>query len=102
MAEATSETQKVKYFADQFDDEEVLYVFHRHPVVMRKGLVLAMFGPLIGILPAAVKPELGFGFFFGGLAAGFILGILCFMPSWIGWMKYESRISITNTVTGRS
>lgn len=85
MAEATSGTQKVKYFADQFDDEEVLYVFHRHPVVMRKGLVLAMFGPLIGILPAAVKPELGFGFFFGGLAAGFILGILCFMPSWIGW-----------------
>ena len=42
-----------KYFADQFDDEEVLYVFHRHPVVMRKGLVLAMFGPLIGIMPAA-------------------------------------------------
>ena len=85
MAEATSETQKVKYFADQFDDEEVLYVFHRHPVVMRKGLVLAMFGPLIGILPAAVKPELGFPFFFGGLAAGFTLGILCFLPSWIGW-----------------
>ena len=73
-----------KYFADQFDDEEVLYVFHRHPVVMRKGLVLAMFGPLLGIIPAAVKPELGFGFFFGGLAAGFIFGILCFMPSWIG------------------
>ena len=74
-----------KYFADQFDDEEVLYVFHRHPVVMRKGLVLAMFGPLIGIMPAAIKPDLGFGFFFGGLGAGFILGILCFLPSWIGW-----------------
>lgn len=94
MAEATSETQKVKYFADQFDDEEVLFVFHRHPVVMRKGLVLAMFGPLIGILPAAVKPDLGFGFFFGGLAAGFILGILCFMPSWIGW--HFSVFIVTN------
>ena len=85
MAEVNSEKTKVKYFSDQFDDEEVLYVFHRHPVVMRKGLVLAMFGPLVGILPAAIKPELGFGFFFGGLAAGFILGFLCFLPSWIGW-----------------
>lgn len=84
----------IKYFADQFDDEEVLYVFHRHPVVMRKGLVLAMFGPLIGIMPAAIKPELGFSFFFGGLAAGFILGILCFLPSWIGW--HFSIFIITN------
>lgn len=74
-----------KYFEDQFDDETVLYVFRRHPVVMRKGLVLAMFGPLIGILPAAIKPDLGFSFFFGGLAAGFILGFLVILPSWIGW-----------------
>lgn len=74
-----------KYFSDQFDDEEVLYVFHKHPIVMRKGLVLAMFGPLVGIMPAAIKPELGFTFFFGGLAAGFVLGILAFMPAWIGW-----------------
>ena len=98
MAEVNSEKllqkTKIKYFADQFDDEEVLYVFHRHPVVMRKGLVLAMFGPLIGIMPTALKPELGFGFFFGGLAAGFLLGILCFMPSWIGW--HFSVFVITN------
>lgn len=84
----------IKYFADQFDDEEVLYVFHRHPVVMRKGLVLAMFGPLLGIIPAAVRPELGFGFFFGGLAAGIIFGILCFMPSWINW--HFSVFIVTN------
>ena len=74
-----------KYFADQFDDEEVLYVFHKHPVVMRKGLVLAMLGPLIGIIPAAVKPDLGFGWFFGGLAAGFLLGLLLLFPAWIAW-----------------
>lgn len=74
-----------KYFADQFDDEEVLYVFHKHPIVMRRGLVLGMMGPLLGILPAAFKPELGFGFFFGGLAAGCLLGLLLFAPSWIGW-----------------
>jgi hypothetical protein len=26
-----------KYFADQFEDEEVLFVFRKHPIVMRKG-----------------------------------------------------------------
>jgi len=74
-----------KYFEDQFDDEEVLFVFHKHPIVMRKGLVFGMLGPLIGIIPAAIKPDLGFGIFFGGLAAGCILGLLIFAPSWISW-----------------
>lgn len=77
--------QTQKYFADQFDDEEVLYVFRKHPVVMRTGLVLAMLGPLAGVIPAAVRPELGFGWFFGGLAAGVVAGLLLFLPSWIAW-----------------
>ncbi len=74
-----------KYFEDQFDDEEVLFVFHKHPIVMRRGLVYGMLGPLIGIIPAAIKPELGFGFFFGGLAVGLLIGLLIFTPSWISW-----------------
>lgn len=77
--------QKHKYFEDQFDDETVLYVFRKHPVVMRKGLVLGMLGPLIGVIPAAVRPDLGFGAFFGGLAVGVLLGLVLFFPSWIGW-----------------
>lgn len=86
-SEQTPETSEkpVKYFDDQFDDEEVLYVFHKHPIVMRKGLVFGMFGPLLGILPAAIRPELGMGFFFGGLIVGCLLGLLIFAPSWIGW-----------------
>lgn len=80
MAEQTK-----KIFADQFDDEEVLVVFRKHPVVMRKGLVLALIGPLIGVIPAAVKPTLGFGWFFGGLAIGFALGLLLYLPAWIAW-----------------
>lgn len=83
--EEKAEKKPDKYFTDQFDDEEVLYVFHKHPIVMRRGLVLGMMGPLLGILPAAIKPDLGFPAFFGGLAAGFILGLLLFAPSWIGW-----------------
>ena len=89
MAEAKQKSDQRpghhKYFEDQFDDEEVLFVFHKHPIVMRKGLVFGMMGPLAGVIPAAIKPELGFTAFFGGLAAGCILGLLIFAPSWIGW-----------------
>src|ERR1700685_2971249 len=79
------QSAKPKYFEDQFDDEEVLYVFHKHPIVMRKGLVFGMLGPLAGILPSFFKPELGFGVFFGGLLIGAVVGLLIFFPSWIGW-----------------
>lgn len=74
-----------KYFKDQFDDEEVLFIFRKHPVVMRKGLILGSLGPLAGVIPSALKPELGFGLFFGGLAGGFILGALLMFPAWLGW-----------------
>lgn len=83
-----------KYFDDQFDDEEVLFVFRKHPVVMRKGLVFGMLGPLLGILPAAIKPDLGFGWFFGGLGAGFLLGALIFAPGFIAW--YFSVFIVTD------
>ena len=83
-----------KYFADQFDDEDVLFVFRKHPIVMRLGLVLACLGPLVGILPAAIKPSLGFGYFFGGLGTGFILGALIMLPSWIAW--YYSVFIVTD------
>jgi hypothetical protein len=83
-----------KYFEDQLDDEEVLYVFRKHPVVMRKGLVLACLGPLAGVLPAAIKPDLGFGWFFGGLGAGFLIGALLIFPYWIAW--YYSVFIVTD------
>ncbi len=72
-----------KYFDDQLDDEEVLFVFRKHPVVMRKGLVVAMFAILLGTLPSLIKPE--YLYLFGGLAAGCVLSILVFLPSWISW-----------------
>jgi signal transduction histidine kinase len=83
MAKNTDEHQK--YFEDQFDDEEVLYVFHKHPIVMRRGLVFGLLGPLAGVLPVAVKPLLGFGYFFGGLGIGIVLGLIIFFPYWLGW-----------------
>ncbi len=74
-----------KYFEDQYDDEEVMLVFRKHPVVMRRGLVLASVALLLGVIPAAVKPELGFGLFFGGLGAGFLLAFLIMFAEWINW-----------------
>ena len=81
-----------KYFEDQLDDEEVLFVFRKHPIVMRWGLILAMIGILLGMVPALIKPELSY--FYGGLAGGIILGCLLFFPSWIGW--YYSVYIVTD------
>lgn len=83
-----------RYFKEQFDDEEVLFMFRKHPVVMRVGLILGCLGPLIGILPAAINPNLGFGWFYGGLALGCLLGVLLFFPSWINW--YYSIFLVTD------
>jgi hypothetical protein len=74
-----------KYFEDQYDDEEVLMVFNKHPVVMRKGLIFSSVALLAGVIPAAVKPELGFGLFFGGLGVGFLVAFLIMFFEWMNW-----------------
>lgn len=61
---------------------------------MRKGLILAMMGPLLGVIPVAIKPTLGFGWFFGGLGGGVLLGVLLFAPAWIAW--YYSVFIVTD------
>lgn len=81
----TEEGAPEKLFPDQLDNEEVLFMFRKHPIVMRKGLVFGMFGPLVGILPTAIWPMLGFGWFFAGLFGGILLGLLIFFPFWINW-----------------
>jgi hypothetical protein len=83
---------KPKYFKEQFDDEEVKLVFRRHPIVMRKGLILASFAVLLGTIPALIKPE--YSWLFGGLAAGFILAGIVMFPFWIRW--YFSVYILTN------
>ncbi len=85
---------KDKYFSDQFDDENVLFVFRKHPIVMRKGLIFGAFAPLLGVLPAAIKPDLGMGWFFGGLVIGILVWGLVLFPFWIGW--YYSVFIVTD------
>jgi hypothetical protein len=72
-----------KHFADQQENETVLLVFRKHPIVMRKGLVIAMICLLLGIIPSLIKPE--FSFFFEGLGIAALVGIILFSPWWISW-----------------
>ena len=72
-----------KHFADQLEDEDILLVFRKHPVVMRKGLIIAMVCLLIGTIPSLIKPE--YSYFFMGLAGGLILGLIVYSPWWISW-----------------
>lgn len=95
-----SSSQPHKYFADQFDDEEVLFVFRKHPVVMRKALIVGMASWLIGpvytlaltYLRPANYPSITF--FFMSLVFSILLGFLLLVPSWIGW--YFSVFIITD------
>jgi hypothetical protein len=75
--------EKPRHFKEQFDDEEVQLVFRKHPVVMRKGLILFSFALLLGVLPALVKPV--YTVFFGGLIGGFILAVALMFPYWVKW-----------------
>jgi uncharacterized membrane protein YdbT with pleckstrin-like domain len=72
-----------KHFSDQLDNEEVLLVFRKHPVVMRKGLIVAMLCLLVGVIPSLIRPQ--YSFFIEGLAAGFVVGAILYSPSWISW-----------------
>ncbi|HSX32921.1 MAG TPA: PH domain-containing protein [Candidatus Saccharimonadales bacterium] len=72
-----------KYFADQFDDEEVLFVFRKHPIVMRRGLIYAGLALLLGTVPSLIKPT--YQVYFIGLAAGLVLSFFVFLPYWIAW-----------------
>jgi hypothetical protein len=81
-----------KHFEDQLDNEDVLLVFRKHPIVMRKGLIIAMVCLLVGVLPSIVKPVISY--FFIGLGIGFIVAIILFLPYWIAW--FYSVYIITN------
>ncbi len=102
MAEATT-SERPKYFADQFDDETVLFVFRKHPIVMRKGIVLWAIGMLLGPLYVLFRvyttdpnspnfPTMTT--FTVALIGSFILSIVLFSPSYIGW--YFSVFVITD------
>lgn len=89
-----------KHFEDQLDDEEVLYVFRKHPIVMRKGLVFGslalLVGPLFTLGLIYLKPDNppSMGFFGLSLLLSSVLAILIMFPYWLSW--YFSVFIVTD------
>lgn len=81
-----------KYFEDQFDNEEVLLVFRKHPVVMRRGFIAAMLVLLLGSVPSLFNPT--YSTYFIGMACAIVLGTIIMLPSWISW--YFSVFIVTD------
>lgn len=104
MAEVSStHKQHAKYFEDQLDDEEVLFVFRKHPIVMRRGIILWAVGMLVGPLYVLALTVVyrndpskfpTVGTFFLSLLASVVLALILFFPSWIGW--YFSVFIVTD------
>lgn len=90
--EKKDEPKKEKYFEDQFDDEELLFVFRKHPIVMRKGLILSSIILALGVVPSLIKPE--YSYLGIGLAVAFVIGLIIFIPFWVSW--YYSVFIVTD------
>jgi len=70
-------------FDTQHEDEEVLMVFHRHPVVMRKGFISLLVGLLFGMIPSLIWPtDLG-NLWYAPL--GMVVGGLYLFYEWVSW-----------------
>lgn len=92
MSEKRSEQDAPKkHFKEQFDDEETLLVFRKHPIVMRKGLILAAFGMLVGPVYTLILTYVNknnpptMGFFGLSLLASFALSLILIFPWWVRW-----------------
>ena len=91
---------KAKYFDDQFDDEEVLYVFRKPPVVMRTGLIVGSLGLLVGpvytlvLTYTQVDNPPSMVFFYLSFVVSLIISTLLFFPSWMSW--YFSVFIVTD------
>lgn len=94
MVSTIKSEQPLKYFKEQFDDEEVMYVFRKHPVVMRRGLVYGSIGilmPMLGVVAMNIifanDPDKlpTVGTFYIAVIIGIFLFVLIMLPYWISW-----------------
>lgn len=91
MSAKSSEKSKSKHFRDQFDEEDVMLVFKKHPIVMRKGLVLAALGLLAGPIYTLILSFVhsnnppSIGFFFASLGVSLVLACILIFPWWVRW-----------------
>jgi hypothetical protein len=81
-----------KQFEGQHSDEELLFVFRRHIIAMRKGFYALLIPFVIASIPALVWPNNlnNFWIALGGLG----VGLLLFFYHWVGW--YFSIFLVTD------
>ena len=79
-------------FDGQREDEEVVLVFRRHIIALRKGFYSILIPFALGSLPTLINPdELRFLYVaFGGL----LFGLILFFYHWVGW--YFTLFILTN------
>jgi len=93
-------SKQKRQFEGQLDDEEVLLVFRRHPIVMRKGLIIVMvfilIGAVIGSFNSSKTVEVTDFFisFFTPIGLTFAFSLIIFFYYWIGW--YYTVSIVTN------
>lgn len=89
-----------KYFEDQLDNEKMLLMFRKHPIVMRNGLILASIGLILGPIYVTIltyaRPNdpPSMQFFFMSLLVSMLVSSILFFPSWITW--YFSVYALTD------
>lgn len=79
-------------FSGQHEGEDVILVFRRHPIVMRKGLYLLLAPFLLASLPVLIWPT-DLRWIWVALG-GLCVGLLLFFYHWIGW--YFTVFIVTN------
>ncbi len=97
---AAPKPQKRRYFSEQFEDEDVLLVFRKHPIVMRRGLIFASLAVLVGPIYTLILTYLDktdpptLGFFFLSFLLSLALAAVVIFPWWVRW--YFSVYIMTN------
>jgi hypothetical protein len=79
-------------FDGQHEDESVELVFHQHPIVLRKPLIIFSIVMLLGALPLAFWPTESWAWISFGL--GILAGAVTFAYFWMSW--YFSLYIITD------
>lgn len=79
-------------FSGQRDNEEVLFVFRRHIIAMRRGFYGLLIPFAIGSIPYLLMPDTLWLLWVA--IGGFVVGLLLFFYHWIGW--FYSIFIVTN------
>ncbi len=91
MVENGSGETSAKSFEGQFDDEDVVFIFRRHPLIIRKGLVISLsswlIGPIVILILTYARPNNppSMVAFFLALIGSIVFGSIILLPWWISW-----------------